>query len=91
MDNDENKEKHLISGTNAIERFLISLFFIEVIGQTLTALTSHLLRLAGQPWLYNQIHSIPYFHHILFTALLAVAIALNVKQIINKRDKKQTY
>ena len=88
MYNDENKEKNLIAGNNAIERFLISFFFIEVIGQTITALSSHLLRLAGQPWLYDQIHTIPHFRHILFTALLAVAIIVNVGQIIYKRYKK---
>ncbi|MBQ4276599.1 MAG: hypothetical protein IJ139_07900 [Bacteroidaceae bacterium] len=80
--NTKPRAKHI---KTAIERFLVSFFFIEVGGQTAVYLPIKLLKTANIAAPYDFVHSIPYHHHIVFTLLLLAAIGGNIAHILHRK------
>ncbi len=74
-----------LSSDNEVVQFLINFFLIEVVGQSVVFFLQFLFRLFGMPQLYVFCHTTPYFHQIVFTVLLVVAVAISVASILKRR------
>ena len=73
---------------NEVLQFLINFFLIETVGQLAIFFVCIILRFFGMPQVYFFVRTTPLVHHIVFTVLLLIAIAVSIYSILRKRKRR---